>query len=271
MAAAPAPRPRMKFARAAIAPQALQHSDWEYTMKTESIHYQADGLTMIGHLAYDETVSGPRPAVLVFPEAFGLGDHAKSRAERIATELGYAAMACDLHGEQKVISALDQVMPLLQPLRTEAAKVRARTVNALQALVARPEVDASRVAAIGFCFGGTMSYELALTGAAIKAAVGFHSGLSVTSPGDAKQIKAKVLALLGADDPSIPAEAREAFGKMLSAGGVDWQVTVYGGVVHSFTNKHADRLGRPDFARYDAKTDARSWEQMSDLFTEVFA
>ena len=90
-----------------------------------------------------------------------------------------------------------------------------------------------------------MTYELALTGADIKAAVGFHSGLQVTSPGDAKQIKAKVLALLGADDPSIPAESREAFGKMLSEGGVDWQITVYGGVVHSFTNEKADRFGAP--------------------------
>ena len=239
-------------------------------MKTESIHYQADGLDMIGHLAWDETVSGKRPAVLVFPEAFGLGEHAKSRAERIAKELGYVALACDLHGGQTLVTELEKVMPLLQPLRSEPAKVRARTVNALAALTARPEVDASRIAAIGFCFGGTMSYELALTGADIKAAVGFHSGLNVTSPGDAKQIKGKVLTLLGADDPGIPPEQRAAFIKMLGEAGVDWQMTLYGGVVHSFTNPHADRMGRPEFARYDAKADARSWKQMVDLFAEVF-
>ena len=239
-------------------------------MKTESIHYQADGLDMIGHLAWDETATAPRPGVLVFPEAFGLGEHAKGKAERIAAELGYVALACDLHGGQSVITQLEQVMPLLQPLRTEAAKVRARTVNALDALTARPEVDAGRVAAIGFCFGGTMSYELALSGADIKAAVGFHSGLNVTSPGDAGQIKGKVLTLLGADDPGIPPEQRAAFIKMLGDAGVDWQMTLYGGVVHSFTNPHADRMGRPEFARYDAKADARSWKQMADLFHEVF-
>ena len=239
-------------------------------MKTESIHYQADGLDMIGHLAWDETVSGKRPAVLVFPEAFGLGEHAKGRAERIAKELGYVALACDLHGGQTLVTELEKVMPLLQPLRSEPAKVRARTVNALAALTARPEVDASRIAAIGFCFGGTMSYELALTGADIKAAVGFHSGLNVTSPGDAKQIKGKVLTLLGADDPGIPPEQRADFIKMLGDAGVDWQMTLYGGVVHSFTNPHADRMGRPEFARYDAKADARSWKQMVDLFAEVF-
>jgi len=240
-------------------------------MKTTSLHYQADGLDMIGHLAWDETATGPRPGVLVFPEAFGLGEHAKGRAERIAGELGYVALACDLHGGQQVIAELDKVMPLLQPLRTEVAKIRARTVNALAALAARPEVDAARIAAIGFCFGGTMSYELALSGADIKAAVGFHSGLAVTSPGDAKQIRAKVLALLGADDPGIPPEQRRDFEAMLREGGADWQMTLYGGVVHSFTNPHADRLGRPDFARYDARADARSWKQMTDLFTEVFA
>jgi dienelactone hydrolase len=240
-------------------------------MKTENVRYEADGLQMIGHFAWDERASGARPAVLVFPEAFGLGDHAKQRAERLASEFGYAALACDLHGEQSVISDLAQVMPLLGPLRADAGKVRARTVKALEALVARPQVDARRVAAIGFCFGGTMSYELALSGADIRAAIGFHSGLQVTSPGDAKQIKGKVMALLGADDPGIPPDQRAAFEAMLREGGVDWQMSLYGGVVHSFTNEQADRLGRPEFARYDADADRRSWKQMSDLLTEVFA
>jgi dienelactone hydrolase len=240
-------------------------------MKTESVRYEADGLQMVGHFAWDDRATDPRPAVLVFPEAFGLGDHAKQRAERLASEFGYAALACDLHGEQAVISDLAQVMPLLGPLRSEASKVRARTRKALEALVARPEVDARRVAAIGFCFGGTMSFELALSGAEIRAAIGFHSGLQVTSPGDAKQIKGKVMALLGADDPGIPPDQRAAFEAILREGGVDWQVTLYGGVVHSFTNEQADRLGRPEFARYDAAADRRSWKQMSDLLAEVFA
>ncbi|HEX4740867.1 MAG TPA: dienelactone hydrolase family protein [Caulobacteraceae bacterium] len=240
-------------------------------MKTENLRYEADGLQMIGHFAWDERASGTRPAVLVFPEAFGLGDHAKQRAERLASEFGYAALACDLHGEQSVISDLAQVMPLLGPLRSEAAKVRARTVKALEALVARPEVDARRVAAMGFCFGGTMSFELALSGADIRAAVGFHSGLQVTSPGDAKQIKGKVMALLGADDPGIPSDQRATFEAMLREAGVDWQMTLYGGVVHSFTNEQADRMGRPEFARYDANADRRSWKQMSDLLAEVFS
>ena len=237
-------------------------------MKTQNVEYEADGLQMVGHLAW--TASEPRPAVLVFPDAGGLGEHAKARAERLASEFGYAAMACDLHGQQEVIRDFNSVLARLQTLRVNAAKIRARTVNAFAALVARPEVDPSRVAAIGFCFGGTLTYELALAGADIKAAIGFHSGLNVTSPGDAKHIRAKVLALLGADDPSIPPADRSAFEAMLREGGVDWQMTLYGGVIHAFTNPNADELGRPEFARYDANADARSWTQMSNLLAEVF-
>jgi dienelactone hydrolase len=239
-------------------------------MKTETLHYAADGLDMVGHLALPDGAEGPRPGVLVFPEAFGLGEHAKARAERLAGELGYVALACDLHGGQTVVSNLGAVMPMLAPLREHASKVRARTGEALKALAERPEVDASRIAAIGFCFGGTMAYELALSGADIAAAIGFHSGLQVTSPGDAGQIKGKVLTLLGADDPMIPAEARDAFAAMLKAGGVDYTLTLYSGVVHSFTNTEADKAGMPDAIRYDANADRRSWAQMADLLAEVF-
>ena len=131
-------------------------------------------------------------------------------------------MACDLYGQQEVLRDFNEVQTRLQAIRTSASTVRARTVGALAALVARPEVDPSRVAAIGFCFGGTLTYELALIGADIKAAIGFHSGLNVTSPGDSAHIRARVLALLGADDPTIPAADRSAFERMLRAGNVDW-------------------------------------------------
>jgi dienelactone hydrolase len=208
--------------------------------------------------------------VLVFPEAFGLSAHAIGKAERIAQELGYVALACDLHGERREIG-MDQLAGALGPLRTSAAKVRARTGDALAQLLAQPGVDASRIAAIGFCFGGTMAYELALSGADIKAAIGFHSGLQVTSPQDAGNIKGKVMALLGAEDPGIPAADREAFHRMLTDAGVDWQMTLYGGVVHSFTNPDADKAGRPEFLRYDERADRRSWRQMAALMEDVFA
>lgn len=116
-----------------------------------------------------------------------------------------------------------------------------------------------------------MALELARSGAPIVAAMGFHSGLKTTRPEDAKHIRGKVLVAIGADDPGIDMEQRNQFEREMRAGGVDWQVHAYGGVVHSFTNIHADRLGRPDFARYSALADARSWASMRELFNEAFA
>lgn len=239
-------------------------------MHTETLRYEADGLSMESSLYVDGKRDGRRPAVLVFPEAFGLGDHARSRAERLAG-LGYVALACDLHGEARVYDELDAVMGLIKPLREHPERTRARAGGGLKALLARPEVDPARVAAIGYCFGGTMALELARGGAAIAGAVGFHSGLATAAPQDAKAIRGKVLVCIGADDPGIDAAQRNAFEEEMRAGGVDWQMKVYGGVVHSFTNPAADRLGRPDFARYDARADARSWAEMRAFFDEIFA
>jgi dienelactone hydrolase len=238
-------------------------------MAGQELRYEADGLEMVGSL-HRPAGGGSAPGVLVFPEAFGLGDHAIEVAERIAHELGYAALACDLHGGRRILG-MTEVGEALGPLRTDPARVRGRVGGALQALLEEAGVDAARVAAIGFCFGGTLAFELALSGADLKAAIGFHSGLQVTSPQDAHRIRGKVMALLGAEDPGIPAEQREAFQRMLTAAGVDWQMTLYGGVVHSFTNREADRMGRPEFARYDARADRRAWVQMAELLEEVFS
>ena len=231
--------------------------------------YEAAGLHMNGKLFMPDG-PGPFPGVLVFPEAFGLGEHAMDRAKRLA-ELGYAALACDLHGERRMIEKLEEVMPIINALRADALLVRARTDPALAALVARPEVDAARIGAIGFCFGGTMALELARGGANVAAVVGFHSGLATTRPEDAPAIQGRVLVCIGADDPGIPAEQRGAFEEEMRAGGVRAQMVVYGGVVHAFTNVHADRLGRPEFARYDAEADRHSWMLMRDAFDQAFA
>lgn len=238
-------------------------------MTSEILRYEADGLSMESHLYLPQDISAPRPGILVFPEAFGLGDHAKSRAERLAG-LGYVALACDLHGEGKLIPNLQEVMGALAPMRADATPTRARAGGGFEALKARPEVDASRIASIGFCFGGTMSLELARGGADIKGVVGFHSGLATPAPQDAANIKAKILVCIGADDPGIPPEQRAAFEEEMRAGKVDWQMHLYGGVVHSFTNPDAAKLGMPDFARYDATADARSWASMIALFDEIF-
>ena len=239
-------------------------------MRRETLTYQADGLTMKSELFF-EPGNNRRPGVLVYPEAYGLNQHALSRAERLAS-IGYVALACDLHGGAQVTEDLGAAMGLLKPLYADPAKTRARAAGGLRALAARPEVDAARIGAIGFCFGGTMSLELARSGADIRAVVGFHSGLTTVAPkSDAKAIKARILVCIGADDPFIPLEQRAEFEKEMREGGVDWQMNLYGNTVHSFTNLTAANAKRPDALRYNAEADKRSWQAMQDHFAEAFA
>ena len=239
-------------------------------MNRETLTYQADGLTMKSQLFF-EPAAGPRAGVLVFPEAFGLSEHAISRAERLAA-LGYVALACDLHGNAALVDDLQEAIGLLKPMYADTSITRARAVGGLQALTARAEVDAGQIAAIGFCFGGTMALELARSGADLKAIVGFHSGLSTTAPKtDAKSIKARVLVCIGADDPMIPAEQRADFEAEMREAGIDWQMHLYGKTVHSFTNQEAAKRGMPDAIRYSAEADSRSWASMQELFGETLS
>jgi dienelactone hydrolase len=239
-------------------------------MPGQELRYQADGLTMIGSL-HRASGGGKRPGVVIFPEAFGLGEHAMDKAERVANELGYHALAADLHGERKNLTSMDEVMATLGELSANPSRLRERAANAVKALSSQEGVDGSKIAVMGYCFGGTMSFELATSGADIKAAIGFHSGLGVPSLAEAKNVKCKIMALLGAEDPLISLEQREAFTTAMTAAGVDWQMTRYGGVVHSFTNPAADANNMLTHFKYDALADKRSWKQMSDLLAEVFA
>lgn len=234
-------------------------------MHIEDIEYQADGLRMVGHLAVDDATSGTRPAVLVAHEGPGLDDHAKRVAEQLAA-LGYVAFALDYNGEGRPLKG-QAMMDRLGGLMGDPDRIRALGHAGLDILVNQPQTDSDKVAAIGFCFGGTMVLELARDGADLKAVVGFHSGLATARPEDAKNIVGSVLVCIGAEDPFIPPDQRAAFEEEMRAGGVDWQMNVYGGVGHSFTNEDAGRMNMAGI-RYDAATDRRSWESMLQLFGE---
>jgi len=205
--------------------------------------------------------------VLVAPEGLGLSDHTRNIARKLA-EAGYVAFAMDYYGDGATLDMAD-VMPRLGAFMAAPEKIRARAAAALAVLSAQPQTDPARLAAIGYCFGGTTALELARSGAALGAVVGFHSGLGTIRPQDAAQIKAKVLVCIGADDPIVPAEQRAAFEKEMTEGGVDWRMNLYGGAGHSFTNPAVDQMNRPGFA-YHAPTDQRSWRAMIDLFDEAF-
>ena len=237
-------------------------------VETKSITYTADGLDLVGHLATPDG-SGPRPAVLVCHEGPGLDMHAKEVAERLATEEGYVAFALDYPGGGTRV-APDDMMPRLGALMTDPERTRTRGRAGLDVLLAQPRTDRTRVAAIGYCFGGTMALELARGGTDLRAVVGFHSGLGTARPEDARNIRASVLVCIGTDDPFVPAEQRAAFEREMHEGHVaDWRMELYGGIAHSFTNPEAtEAVGLPG-VRYDARTDARSWRSMLDLFAEV--
>jgi dienelactone hydrolase len=234
---------------------------------TRDIPYEADGRSLIGTLALPDG-TGRRPGVLVCHEGPGLDDHARARAVRLADELGYVAFALDYHGGGTPIGDRKLMMDRIGELRADPARTMALGTAGLDILRAESRTDGDRLAAIGFCFGGTLALELARGGADLKAVVGFHSGLSTVHPEDAHRITGKVLALIGADDPIVGNDERRTFEEEMRAGGVDWQLVVYGGAVHSFTNERATGVDIPGVA-YDAATDRRSWQAMVDLFAEA--
>ncbi|HZZ32735.1 MAG TPA: dienelactone hydrolase family protein [Phenylobacterium sp.] len=236
-------------------------------MRVEDIEYHADGARLVGYLAVDETRTGKRPGVLIAPEGGGLVDLTKAIARRLA-ELGYVAFAMDYYGDGKPLADRNEVMPRINAFMAEPLTIRARAAAALAVLARQPECDPGRLAATGYCFGGTTVLELARSGADLKAVVGFHSGLGTTRPAEPRAVRAKILTCIGARDPIIPAEQRQAFEAEMTAASVDWQMNVYGEAGHSFTNPNSGNLGMPGFA-YHAETDRRSWAAMRDLFDET--
>ena len=237
-------------------------------MQTEVLTYIADGLQMRSQLYLPAPTGKTSPAILVFPEAFGLGEHAKMRAARLA-ELGYVALACDLYGDAARVESLEEVLQIIAPLHADPDRMRSRAYGGLEALCSRPESDSDRIAAIGFCFGGTMALELARSGAGIVGVVGFHCGLATVAR-NSSAIRAKVLVCIGADDPVVSPSERLDFEEEMRARGAKWRMCVYGGVRHSFTNPAAAAIGYPDLAQYDANADEHSWREMCGLFDEVF-
>jgi dienelactone hydrolase len=238
-------------------------------MRQESVTYRSDGKTMQSILCLPDR-EGRVPGVLVFPEAFGLGEHAIERAKRLA-ELGYAALACDLHGDGKLIGDMETLMAVFRPLAADRPRVRALARDAFDVIAARAEVKPAAIAAIGFCFGGTLALELARDGVSIAGAAGFHSGLATSGPVEEKTISAPVVVYIGADDPSIDQAQRAAFETEMQLRHADWRMVLYGGVVHSFTNPDADTRNMPDFARYSPEADSHSWNDALAFFHKVFA
>lgn len=235
-------------------------------MKTEPIAYDVDGKRYVGYLATPEG-DAVSAGVLVAGEGSGLGPQVKQRCHQLA-ELGYVAFAVDYLGDGQILSDMATMLARLGELRGDIPRVRRMARAGLAQLTARPNVDAARVAAIGYCFGGQFVLELARDGAPIAATVGFHAGLRTPNPNDAHRIRGKVLACTGADDPLVTADDRAAFEREMRDARVDWRHEIYGGAVHGFANPHAGEMGNPA-VQYHEPTHRRSWESMRRLFAET--
>ncbi len=236
---------------------------------TETVEYKQGDVVLQGYLSYDTAVKGRRPGVLIIHDWMGVSDNTKMRGEQIAA-LGYVALAADIYGKG--------VRPMnAQEASAEAAKYykdrglfRARLRAGLDFLSGRPQVDTSRLAVMGYCFGGGGALELARSGAPLKGVVTFHGSLSTPNPADAKNIRGKVLILHGADDPFVKFEDVKSLMDEMRAAGVDYQIVCYGGAVHAFTIKSAGNDPSKGTA-YNEAADRRSWIAMKDFFAELFA
>jgi dienelactone hydrolase len=236
-------------------------------VKTQTLTYRQGDTVLEGYMAWDDAVKGPRPGVLVVHQWMGLSGNERMRAEMLAS-LGYVALAADVYGKGVRPATPQEAGALAGSYKGDRALLRARVAAGLEALRANPLVDAKRIAAIGYCFGGTAVLELARSGADIAGVVSFHGGLDSPTPSDGKRIKARVLVLHGGDDPYSPPEQVTAFEKEMRDGGVDWQLVLYGGAVHAFTQKEAGTDASKG-AAYNERADRRSWEAMKTFFAEV--
>lgn len=237
-------------------------------IRTQSVSYDHAGARLIGYLAYDDAVKTPRPGVLVVHEWWGLNEYTKKRTRQLA-ELGYVALAADIYGDGVVATDRTEAGALAGRFRGgDRALLRDRVNAGLQTLRANPLVDRHKVAAIGYCFGGTAVLELARSGADIAGVVSFHGGLDTPRPAAPGVLKARVLVLHGADDPGVPPAQVSAFQEEMRGAGADWQLAMYGGAVHSFTNPDAGSDPSRGSA-YNEKADRRSWEHMKVFFTEL--
>lgn len=264
----------MKILTAALA-LAVATSTARSSIVTRPVTYENNGVALEGYLAYDDakTKEGKLPGVLVIHEWWGLNAYAKHRAEQLA-ELGYVAFAADMYGKGKVTTDKTKAGEWAgelhgKPLMAERAQA------GLDQLLGTGLVDPARVAAIGYCFGGTAVLELAYSGAPLAGIVSFHGGLVAASPEAAARNKAKFLICHGAMDPTMKREVVEGFLKSLDEGKVDYRFVQYAGAVHAFTNPDSDenavKNGMQGMIGYSPSADRRSWEDMNAFFAEIFA
>lgn len=241
----------------------------EPVIKEENVTYSADSINMNGFVAYDENIEGVRPAVIVVHEWWGLNDYAKMRARELA-KLGYIAMAIDLYGDGKTADNPDDAGKMAGPFYQDPEMAKTRFDAAVAKLKSFEQTDASKIAAIGYCFGGTQVLNMALLGEDLKAVVSFHGGLQVVQP-DKDKLKATVLICHGGADPFVPQEQVNQFRKQMDSIGATYTFKTYDGATHAFSNPNATAMGEKFNMpiKYNEEADKESWGEMKTFLKET--
>ena len=238
---------------------------------TETVTYEAGGATCKGFLAHDDTAKEPRPGVLVVHEWWGLNDYIRERTRQLAA-LGYVALAVDMYGDGKTAETPDDAGALMNASLGDRASLEARFAAARDLLAVHPGCDRSRIAAVGYCYGGAVVLHAARLGMDLKAVVSFHGALSSMHRPQPGEVKAKVLVCHGAADAMVGADQVAAIRQEMADAGADFRFEEYAGALHGFTNPEAtangEKYGLP--LGYDEAADKASWAAMQRLFDEVF-
>lgn len=237
-------------------------------VQSESVSYRDGGTALTGRLYWDDSITGKRPGVLVVHEWWGLNDYVRKRAAMLA-QLGYVAFALDMYGNDRVTSHPAQAQEWSSATTANTAAWRRRAMQGLERLRASERVDTDKIAAIGYCFGGSTVMQLAYAGADLKAVVSFHGALPLPNGDEAGRIRARVLIEHGNSDAFIPPERVDAFKAALTEAGVAFAFNGHNGARHSFTNPDADSYGIENL-KYNKTADEASWRSMKALFGEIF-
>lgn len=240
-------------------------------VKGEEVEYKAGNTVHRGYLVYDDAVTGKRPGVLVVHEWWGHDQHARNSARKLA-EAGYVALALDMYGDGRQAHHPDTAGKFSGEVRENLPLMKSRFEAGMNLLRKQPRVDNSRLAAIGYCFGGTVALEMARAGEPLRGVASFHGGLATQRRAQAGKVKAKILVMNGADDPFVPADQVAAFKKEMESAKADYKFVNYAGARHSFTNPAADANG-PKFnlpLAYNAKADHDSWAELQSFLKQIF-
>ena len=242
----------------------------EAKIQSKNVTYKHGDTDCVGYLAYDDSIEGPRPGVVVFHEFWGLDAYAKRRVDQLA-QLGYIAFAADMYGKGKLADHPKDAGAMAGEVRKNVDDWRKRGLEAIDVMKAQPQCDKTKIAAIGYCFGGSTVQQLAFAGTDLKAVASFHGSLVQPTPDEVKSIKAAILICNGADDTFITADSIKKFRETLDQNGAKYEFINYPGAVHSFTVPEADETGKKfGFAiRYNKEADEKSWAEMLALFKKT--